>query len=366
MAKLFHYLTILPTDSLGGGAEQLLYNVFEYHTTNNKICKIIFLSKKKSGRWETLKNKAEITYLPFNNVYLGYLFIIPILLKINLTTTVEKTFTSQTLINSLLGLLKRVGFFKKTKVIARESNSIFHLLSGKKLRMYKNAYKIGYPGVDLVICQTSYMKAELIKGMPWMQDKLKIIVLNNPINIDLIKKNAKKVLTTKLPEKFLVAAGRLAPVKGFDILIPAFKRLLRDFPQLKLLILGEGNERKRLERIISSESLQDKVILIGFVNNVYPYFRDAEMCVMSSRIEGFPNVLLQMMSQNQKVVTTLSAGDIEKIDGLYTCETNNISALAATMRNCLSADLKENRLKFDLNLNKRTIENFVDSILLEL
>lgn len=363
MSKIIDYLTVLPTDSLGGGAEQLLFNVFEYHISAGEQCLIIFLSKQNSKKWNILKNKARIIYLPFKNVYLGYIFIFPLLIYISLRYRIKHSFTSQTLINSLFGFLKKIGILKKTMVIVRESNSIFHLLHGNKLKMYSLAYKIGYPGVDLVICQTEFMKAELLKEAVWMNKKLKVIVLNNPVNMNLMIEKGNIIIKDLPKDKYIIAAGRLSPVKGFDILIKSFKIFLREFPNLKLYILGTGNEYDSLNKLIKSENLEDKIKLIGFVDNVYPYFKNAELCVMSSRIEGFPNVLLQMMSQNTKVVSTKSAGGIDNIQGVYTCEINDIEGLALTMQKCIEEETNINRELFDTILSERTITNFTSDIL---
>ena len=361
MKNTFDYLTVIPTDSLGGGAEQLLYNLIQYNAKIGKKCRVIFLSKKTSKAWETLENQSKISYLPFKSVYLGYLFIMPLLIYLSFTNNVKYTLTSQTLINAMMGFLKKIRVFKKTKIIARESNSIFHLLNGNKLKMYSLAYKIGYSHVDLVICQTEYMQIELLKEVPWI--KHKTIFLNNPVNIDLINEKSKESIDNIPKGKYIIAAGRLSPVKGFDILIYSFKILLKKFPELNLVILGTGTELSNLKEIISKENLNNNnIVLQGFVNNVYPYFKNATMCVLSSRIEGFPNVLLQMMSQNNKVVSTKSAGGIDKVPGVFTCEINDVKGLATAMENCLLSETNINRTLFDEDLKSRTLENFMHLI----
>ena len=141
-SKIIDYLLVIPTDSLGGGTEQLLYNVTEYLIANNSTCYIIFLNKKKSKRWEAMEKYCTIKYLPFNSVYLGYLALLPLLTQISIKYTIQHTFTSQTLINGLMGFCKKVKILRNTTIIVRESNSIFHLLSGFKLKMYALAYHL--------------------------------------------------------------------------------------------------------------------------------------------------------------------------------------------------------------------------------
>ncbi|MCM4172559.1 glycosyltransferase [Arenibacter sp. TNZ] len=363
MKKYFDWLIVIPTDSLGGGAEQLLFNITSYLSNKDEKCLIVFLSEKRSGMWEVLENKCKIKYLPCKNLYLGYLLFIPYLIVLRTTSRVKNTFSSQTLINALLGLMKKIGLLRRTKVIVRESNSIFHLLKGKKLKMYAFAYKIGYSKINLVICQTNFMKTQLQAANPWMEKKLKVIVMSNPIDLDMIQQKSKIELNESYDCDIIVAAGRLVPVKGFDILIESFYELQKDFPNQKLIILGEGKERNNLQKQIARLKLGEKVILAGFVKNVYPYFKKAKLCVMSSRIEGFPNVLLQMMSQNTKVVSTISAGGIEEIPGIFTCEINNVDKLTNAIKNCLVADTEINRQIFNQNLEKRTMNGFVEKII---
>jgi len=272
----------------------------------------------------------------------------------------DYTFSSQTIINGVLGLAKRIGFFKQTKVILRESNSIFELLQGKKLKIYTFFYQIGYSGSSLIICQTDYMKNQLLENLPRL-NKRNIKTIPNPFDFEDVENRSGKIAPEFEQVKFLVAAGRLAPAKGFDLLIEAFSELGTN--DLHLIILGEGAERERLQNSITEKGLKNRIHMPGYVKSVYAYFEKAEACVLSSRIEGFPNVLLQMMSQNTRIVATLSAGDIEKIPGVFTCPTHDSSRLKVAIEEALSNDTRPNRGIFDTYLQSRTQRAFLQRIL---
>jgi len=90
----------------------------------------------------------------------------------------------------------------------------------------------------------------------------------------------------------VISAGRLAPEKGFPDLIKAV-RIANDTRPVRLLILGEGPMQAELEQLIDDERARDAVKLIGFRSNPHQYFSKAAVFVLSSYVEGLPNVLVE-------------------------------------------------------------------------
>lgn len=113
----------------------------------------------------------------------------------------------------------------------------------------------------------------------------------------------------------LLAVGRLGPEKDFSTLIEAFA-LLRGRRPARLTILGDGDERSRLEHLVAKLDLTDDVKLPGFDPNPYRYMARANMLVLSSVREGLPGVLIQAMSCGTPVVATdCRSGPAEILDG---------------------------------------------------
>jgi len=117
----------------------------------------------------------------------------------------------------------------------------------------------------------------------------------------------------------LVAAGSLAPWKGFGDLIRAMDVLKRRGRDVRLVILGEGALRAELEALVAELGLGDRIRLPGFTDNVLKYFARADAFVLSSHVEGMPNVLVEaMMCGCTPVATDCQTGPRELLqDGRY-------------------------------------------------
>jgi len=118
--------------------------------------------------------------------------------------------------------------------------------------------------------------------------------IQNPIVID-DKYKIKEDLTQFKP--FILAVGRLHDQKNFNLLIESFKKS-KFQNELKLLIVGEGKKREDIEILILENKLENKVFLLGQKDNVKDYYLQCEMFVLSSKYEGFPNVLVEALSNS--------------------------------------------------------------------
>ncbi len=106
----------------------------------------------------------------------------------------------------------------------------------------------------------------------------------------------------------LIAVGRLMYVKGFERLITVVKRLADVGYDVRLFILGEGELKQKIENQIAELNLEDKVVLLGFKENPYPYIKAADALVCSSFSEGFSTVATEAVILEKPVITTECAG----------------------------------------------------------
>jgi glycosyltransferase involved in cell wall biosynthesis len=154
--------------------------------------------------------------------------------------------------------------------------------------------------------------------------------------------------SSTLERPVMIAAGRLTPQKGFDMLIPAFAQVAARHPHWTLRICGDGGQRKRLEALILDEGLSNNVLLMGPVARLDLQMSEASMYVLSSRFEGLPMVMVEAMSLGLPVVSfDCPTGPREVIQhgrsGLLVPD-GDVDALAAGMLELVEDDARRREL----------------------
>lgn len=168
----------------------------------------------------------------------------------------------------------------------------------------RGAQAVAYRSADLVVYQSIAMR-DLYESALKLS-RVRSAVINNPVDIAQIRSAAAEPLETGYdPAAFnFVVVGRVDPVKGFDIAINALAELGRR--DVTLTLLGEGNAEltDELKMLVTRRNLGDRVRLLGFQANPYPYIAAADAVVLPSRSEGFPNIVLEALALQRPVVAT--------------------------------------------------------------
>lgn len=231
------------------------------------------------------------------------------------------------------------------RVILAEHNTLSSVAKGEKdlrFQLFPRMAGWFYPWADGIIAVSEGVAEDLAQTIK--MDRRKIEVVYNPIvTPDLFSKAEAKVdhpwfEAGQLP--VLLAVGRLTSQKGFDILLQAFA-LVRKQCDVRLIILGEGEDRAALEAQIKELHIGAEVSLPGFVSNPYAYIGKSKAFILSSRWEGLPTVLVEALALGTPIVSTdCPSGPREILEhGKYgsLVPVNDADELAKAILGCLES-----------------------------
>lgn len=196
----------------------------------------------------------------------------------------------------------------------------------------------------------------------WFEAKHGVRTEIAPILTGVTREKSTKPPEDDAREKMVLSAGRLAPQKGFDVLLNAIGVLRPMWPDgWKVRIIGEGPEREALEAQIEEQQLEEIVKLEGVQKNAGTWYRRARVYVLSSRYEGFPRALLEGLHNGCAIVATdCPSGPREIVTHNRTgllVPAEDPTALAEALQRIIT----NNGLRRRLQINGRTATNTTES-----
>ena len=180
----------------------------------------------------------------------------------------------------------------------------------KKKFYFKYFMKFLFPLKKVTAVVPVSIELKTVLAQKYRINKLKILPIYIGVNIEKIKRmalekidNHEKVFNNPNIIKF-ITLGRLSGEKGHKYLIEAFTKVLKEIPNSRLFIIGEGKARFQIEKIIQERNLTNSVTLMGFLHNPYNYISKSDIFVLPSLSEGLPYALIEALICKIPIVST--------------------------------------------------------------
>ena len=172
---------------------------------------------------------------------------------------------------------------------------------------YVKKAELWYAKFDQIVCVSQIVKEQFDK---LFQKRFPSTILYNVIDDSTIRSKALQPLPEGAEKRrfTVVSVGRLTAQKRFLRLLQAHRRLLDEGTAHDLWILGEGSDRPMLEQYVTDHQLQDSVWMPGFVENPYPFMREADLLACSSVFEGYSTFITEGAILGKPIVTTDVSG----------------------------------------------------------
>jgi glycosyltransferase involved in cell wall biosynthesis len=356
-------LIVLPT-GIKGGAESVAFSLARDLAARR--WRVLLYVMSRGWQPELRKLAAvpgiEIVTREFRSEKASVVFVIADLIRISRCSPFDLAYSTHLHVNAMLGLMRKLGLIAVKRLVARESTQIFERFRGPRRWLFRLMYLVGYGSQDLLILQTQQMLASLrtaLRRMPVARFE----VVPNPVDVAYLDANLQGAGCHAPGGKRIVACGRFVAIKGFERLIKAFGAIRHQFPDYQLELIGSGPLEGWL-RQVAEEAGSKRVVFHGAMENPFPVLLEADIGVISSEREGFPNVLLEMMACSvRRIVCTPCTRAISSIPGLFVTAGPSVDELREGLRLALASDAdKSCEYKAFLEEN-HSIEVFTNKVL---
>ena len=228
-----------------------------------------------------------------------------------------------------------------------------------------------YENFDAIVCVAETMKESFVKKYGMAE---KVHVLYNPIDFNSIVTKSKEKNDFEFGGgmKFILA-GSFVKVKGLERFVNVCERLKKDGEDFSVLIMGDGEEKENIKKIIAEKNLSDTIKILDFQTNPYKYIVNSDIYVCSSYAEGYSTAVSEAVALSVPVITTECSG-MREIFGENECGIicdNSEDGLYNAMKKVLenpsllkkfSEEEKKRAKDFSLQKRVEAIEDFLESI----
>jgi len=297
---LIHHLEL-------GGAEKMMVTILNHFSKKNFEVHLIIFNNNGALK-SKLSNEIIVHDLAIGSVLKG----MPKCLKTIYKIKPSRVFTGIGHLN--IALAPFVPFMRRvipnSKWISRETNIVsLQNQSANAPKLFDWLYRHCYAHYDLIVAQSIDMKEDLAKNYGIQKN---VLVINNPIDMEQVEKASNETLEHGFDEQKinLLTVARLREEKRHDLMLRIMVLLPLEFV---LTIVGSGEKEAELKALCVELNLQNRVTFAGNKSNPYPYMKNADLFLLSSQREGFPNVLLEANALGLPIVAFASQGGITEI-----------------------------------------------------
>ena len=292
-----------------GGEERVLLSVLRNLVELNYDVDLLITWNHKENNLFESEIPKKVNYEFLFDSYNGKNKLIKEIYRIRAKTTylkkIEKKIKNEKydiVIDYSSNLLKYDNFDIKIPVFAWIH---FSLTFGEKLTFEKiKKYKKQYKKYSKIFAITRVMKEEFINKVGI--DEKKVELVYNPIDLKLIEKkaeNVEKKYENYLKQDYFLQVSRLTQQKQPEHLVDIYYKLKQAGIKEKLYFIGDGEKKEIIKQKIKEYNLEDDIILLGQIENPYPFFKNAKLFVHTAKYEGLPTVLLESLALGTPVVS---------------------------------------------------------------
>lgn len=170
-------------------------------------------------------------------------------------------------------------------------------------------------GFDKILVISEHIQKDFENLAQNEDEKKRIKRIYNPLDTDeILQKAGSGKREAGSNEPVFVSVGTVFPQKGFDRLLNVHKKLWDEGFKHKIHIVGDGYDFENIKNLKTGLGVDDSVEMVGFTDNPYPYFKNADFYVLSSRYEGFPTVLFEAITLKKNIIATDVSGVREMLE----------------------------------------------------
>lgn len=289
----------------GGAGRNMAYVINSFASPENDV-ELVLIYDYSNEYLSQLNDKVTVSILNKKSIFKSIIPLIKRIIKYRPEICYTGNYGLNLSMAPFIPILKLWGI----KFIARETHVLSSIYNKSFIR--RLFYYLFYNNYDAIIAQSEDMRNDLIQN--WRISEKKIRLINNPVSVEKVQQAAQsfKVNDIPLETKYFVSVGRLVYQKGYDIILARMSRMPKE-NIFHLYIIGSGSQEQYLRDLARQYELENYVHFLGFRVNPFPYILRARGFILSSRHEGFPNVLLEANALGVPVFSNRCPGGINEI-----------------------------------------------------